>query len=125
MLRKLIVSLFIFTSLAGQVSAAFACKMMGTVMTHHCCPDNDRSAPGKKPDACCQQIFVVSDHDGTATSASAAQLPLPDVQPQLLLVVLLEPLFASSPSPARWADPPDSVADPGSLTYLRTQRLRI
>lgn len=125
MLRKLIVSLFIFTSLAGQVSAAFACKMMGTVMTHHCCPDNDQSGPGKKADACCQQVFVVADHDGTSSSVKAAQLPLPDFQPQLLLVVSLEPLFASSPSPARWADPPDSIRDPGSLTYLRTQRLRI
>lgn len=124
MLRKLIISLFIFTSLCGQVSAAFACKMTGAVMTHHCCPDNDQSAPGKNKDSCCQQIFVVSDHDGTSTSAKVAQLPLPDLQPQLLLVVSLEPLFTSSPSPA-WADPPDSVADPGSLTYLRTQRLRI
>jgi hypothetical protein len=123
--RKLIISLFIFTSLSGQVSAAFACKMTGAVMAQHCCPDNDGARPEKNADTCCRQIFVVSDHDGTSTSVKAVQLPLPDFQPQLLLLVSLEPLFASSPSPARWADPPDADADRGSLTYLHTQRLRI
>lgn len=127
--RKLIVSLFIFTSLSAQASTAFACKMMGQVMmTHCCCHESDAVTPASASDgqSCCDAITLIGDHDGASGSAVLAKLPLPNFQPQPLLLVAAELVFpAATPVLQRWADPPAITQRSGSLTYLRTQRLRI
>ena len=126
-LRKLIIGLFILTSLTAQASTAFACAMMGQVVMHECCCHGKKGhdAPAVPDDSCCTQITLVGADDGTHVSGTAVKLQLPDFQPQLLTLIVVAEIEAPQASYRyAWADPPE-VLHAGSLTYLRTQRLRI
>ena len=128
MFRKLIVSLFIFTSLSAQASTVFACKMMNQVrVAHCCCHDDDGSMQKSAGDqTCCDEITLVSDHDGASSSATTTKLPVPDFQSQPVVLVAADFVLPNVVSGTPWwSDPPHITQRSGSLTYLRTQRLRI
>ena len=133
MLRKLLVYLFIVTSLSAQARMAFACDMMGTVMDDCCCEEMQASRSPDEPsldvaDACCTPVAVVdADQSGTSDTAKSAFKALnPDLQPQPVAVATNTAVLPVSRKFAALHEvPPESLSRPGTLTYLNTLRLRI
>jgi hypothetical protein len=132
-LRKLLVYLFIVTSLSAQARIAFACDMMGKVMDDCCCEEMQAPRSPEEPslgaaDACCTTVAVIdADQSGASDSAKSAFKALnPDLQPQPLAVV---PSTTALPVSRKFATlhevPPESLSRRGTLTYLNTLRLRI
>ena len=134
MLRKLLVYLFIVTSLSAQARIAFACDMMGEVMDDCCCEEM-QAAPRshEEPslgaaDACCTTVAVVdADPSGASdTGKSAFKALNPDLQPQPVAVATNTAVLPVSRKFAAFQEvPPESLSRPGTLTYLNTLRLRI
>lgn len=134
MFRRLIVYLFIVTSLSAQASAAFACEMMGEVVVGECCCGNMGTTQGPPEpsigatDACCTQVALIgADQAGTSdTTKSAFKALNPDLQPQPVAAVTSIVALRSPQQLSAFHDvPPESIARPGTLTYLNTLRLRI
>ena len=133
MFRKLLVYLFIVTSLSAQARIVFACDMMTTVMNDCCCEEMQAlRSPGERSlgatDACCMPVAVVdTDQAGTSDTAKSAFKALnPDLQPQPVAVATntaVLPVFRKFA--ALHEVPPESLSRPGTLTYLNTLRLRI
>jgi hypothetical protein len=129
--RKLLVYLFIVTSLSAQAKVAFACDMMGQVVDDCCCgemqapwsPDESVGAA----DACCTPVTLIdTDHAGSSDTAKTAFKALnPDLQPQPVAVVASTAALPVSRKVAAVQVPPEPIARPGTLTYLNTLRLRI
>ncbi|MGQ0586536.1 MAG: hypothetical protein ACT4PK_04970 [Gammaproteobacteria bacterium] len=133
MLRKLLVYLFIVTSLSAQARVAFACDMMGKVMDDCCCEEMQALRSPEQPsvgaaDACCTPVTVVdADQAGTSDTAKSAVKALnPDLQPQPVAVAPIATPFAVARKLSTSREvPPESMSRPGTLTYLSTLRLRI
>ena len=134
MLRKLLVYLFIVTSLSAQARIAFACEMMGGALMEDCCCDQmDAPQLPKEPSAsavepCCMQVAQIgADQAGTSDTAKSAFKALtPDLQPQPVAVATSTAVLPVSRKFAALRDvPPESISRPGTLTYLNTLRLRI
>lgn len=134
MLRKLLVYLFIVTSLSAQASTAFACEMMGQVLTEDCCCDQ-MEAPQRPSepsvgtaDACCTQVALVGAADAGASDSgkTAAKAFNPDLQPQPVAVAARTAVLPVARKFSALREvPPESISRPGTLTYLNTLRLRI
>ena len=134
MFRKLLVYLFIVTSLSAQASTAFACDMMGQVLVDECCCD-EMQAPQRTSepsvgtaDACCTQVALVgASHAAASDTAKTAFKALnPDLQPQpVAIIASTMALSVSRKFAALHEVPPESISRPGTLTYLNTLRLRI
>lgn len=133
MLRKLLVYIFIVTSLLTQASTVYACSMMDTISETCCCHDDDDASAriddsAVATDGCCDEITLVDAQ--LPGSVDVSKLPgqslLPDIQPPLiatvLALVLVEPQQATL---AAWAESPWRIPSSGTSTYLHTQRLRI
>lgn len=133
MFRKLLVYLFIVTSLSAQAKVAFACDMMGQVVDDCCCgemqaprsPDEDESVGAGN--ACCTPVTLIdSDHAGASDTAKTAFKALnPDLQPQPVAVVASTAALPVSRKAAAVQVSPKPISGPGTLTYLNTLRLRI
>ena len=131
MLRKLLVYLFIVTSLSAQARIAFACNMMGRVMDDCCCEEMQAMRSPEKAslgaaDACCTPV-VDADQTGTSDTAKSAFKALyPDLQPQPVAVATNSAVLPVSRKFAALHEVlPGSISRPGTLTYLNTLRLRI
>jgi hypothetical protein len=119
LLRKLIIGLFIVTSLTAQASAAFACRTINQLLDHRCCQEVEATADGA---ACCTQLVVIADQAG---AHAPAKLPQPDLTLDApILVVAGEIALPHAVRAYAWTVPPP-LLQAGSLIYLRTQRLRI
>lgn len=133
MLRKLLVYIFVFTSLQAQAANVFACQMMGAAMINHCCCEGMQSpAAPQKPAAasagnCCATLGVVAGDFGTSDSVQSAFKALqPDLQPAPVAVLSADALVPASKTSRVVRDgPPGSLLQPGTRTYLDTLRLRI
>lgn len=130
MFRKLLVYLFIVTSLSAQAKVAFACDMMGQVVDDCCCgemqaprsPDESAGAA----DACCTPVTLIDADHATSDSAKTAFKALnPDLQPQPVAVVASTAALPGFRTFFALQVPPEPSSRPGTLTYLNTLRLRI
>lgn len=134
MFRKLLIYLFIVTSLSAQAGTAFACEMMGQVLVEDCCceqmeAEQRPSEPAAGTvDACCAQVSLIGAADAGASDSgkTAAKALNPDLQPQPVAVAAnTAALLVSRKFAALHEVPPESFSRPGTLTYLNTLRLRI
>ena len=133
MFRKLLVHLFIIASLSAQATMAFACEMMGEVVVGKCCCGNMGTTQGPPEpsfgatDACCTQVALIgADQAGTSdTNKSAFKALNPDLQPQPVATVTNIAALRSFRQLSAFDVPPESIARPGTRTYLNTLRLRI
>jgi hypothetical protein len=141
MLRRLLITLFVLASLASQASVAYACEMMKSapVVLKHCCCKEMTADKGCDPASggihvsagdrnCCKPVVDISAGPGDQLAGIAAQVKLPDHDPQDLLPVLLPALLAIAlPVQSRelaWNVASDRALH-GTDLYLRTQRLRL
>jgi hypothetical protein len=120
MLRRIVISLLVVTSLLGQVGSAFACRMTGEVTRHHCACPHDATGAMAQGKACCDLLPLIGDAAPAAWDRSLAALP--ELPP--LAAPTAAPAVASAPVPVD-ASPPPAFAGSGRHTYLRTARLRL